>query len=106
LLVRVQAESGLGSFQVKLAGSVEKAQARTADAATLCGQPSLKKTKKRLQQAGTALAQYAHRLASLAARRQIDRTLRQGLIDQADPIRTDLKAFRTAVRCPDAAPPG
>ena len=106
LLTAVNGEPDLGTFRPKLAQNVEKAIARTGEGGTLCGAANVKKTKKRLQQAGTALRQYAHRLSGLAARKKLDSTLRQAFLDAAAPIRDDLKALRSAVACPDDAPPG
>lgn len=105
LLARVEAESGLGTFQPKLASRLEKAAERTVDAGTLCREPTLKKARKRLQQAAKAMTQYVRRLGSPAARRRLDPALREALRAEGDPIREDLKTLRGAVRCPDDAPP-
>ncbi len=84
------------------AHSVEKAIARTGDAETLCGQSSAKKAKKRLQQGGTALTQYTHRLTGLPARRKLD-GLAQPFIDEGAPILRDVATLRGALHCPDDA---
>src|SRR5262249_8585818 len=82
LAARVQGESGLGSFQSKLANSLATARSRTEDAESLCdaGAKNPKKTKKRLQEAGKAVSQYVHRLAGLRARKKLDGTLRTGFL--------------------------
>jgi CSLREA domain-containing protein len=99
LLARVQGEAALDGFGPKLARSVDKARARNAEGEDLCRGSNAKKTKKRLQQAATALRQYAHRLNGLAARKRLDTGLRQGFIDEGAPIEQDLKTLRGAVRC-------
>jgi hypothetical protein len=93
-------EAGLATFGPKLAHSVEKARARNLDAEDLCRDSNLKKTKKRLQQAATALRQYAHRLNGLPARKRLDAVLRQGFVDEGAPIQLDLRTLRGAVGCP------
>ena len=103
LLARLAAESSLENFGPKLVHNVEKARARNLDAEDLCRTANVKKTKKRLQQAATALTQYAHRLNGLPARKRLSSTLRQSLVDEGAPIQRDLRTLRGAVRCPDDA---
>src|SRR6185503_20016675 len=67
--------TGLASFGPKLVDSVDKATERKLDAEAVCRDGNLKKTKKRLQQSGKALAQYAHRLNGLPARKKLDDAL-------------------------------
>ena len=94
----VDAETGLGSFQSKLAKSLGTANARTTDAQSLCGQ-NLKKTRKRLQQAAKALTQYAHRLAGLPARKKLDDTLRRSFLGAGQAIIPDVKTLRAQPQC-------
>src|SRR5262249_565638 len=103
LLARVNGESRLGSFQSKLAAGVQRARSQTAEAAGLCGQANLKKTKNHLQQGGTAVTQYLHRRRGLAGKKKLDRGVRESFIADGEPIQADLKAFRGAARCPDDA---
>jgi hypothetical protein len=100
LLARVNAEPGLGAFQSKLAKSLGTARARTDDARTLCDDANVKKTKKQLQQAAKALAQYVHRLAGLPARKKLDVALRSELLQAGQAIGPDVKSLRSQAQCP------
>jgi uncharacterized repeat protein (TIGR03803 family) len=104
LAARVQGESGLGSFQSKLAKSLDTARSRTEDAQSLCdaGAKNAKKTKKRLQDAGKAVSQYVHRLAGLPARNKLDGTLRTEFLQAGQAIEPDLSSLRAHVQCPPA----
>ena len=104
LAVRVQSESGLGSFQSKLANSLGTARSRTEDAQSLCdaGAKNGKKTMKKLQEAGKAVAQYVHRLAGLRARKKLDGTLRTDFMQAGKAIAPDLSSLRAHVQCPPA----
>jgi hypothetical protein len=101
LAARVNAATGLGAFQPKLAKSVGTARARAADGLTTCnGSGNLKRTRKRLQQAAKALAQYAHRLAGLPARKKLDPALRTDLLNAGRAIIPDVRTLRSQVQCP------
>ena len=104
LAARVQSESGLGSFQSKLANSLGTARSRIEDAQSLCdaGANSAKKTMKKLQEAGKAVAQYVHRLAGLRARKKLDGTLRTDFMQAGKAIAPDLSSLRAHVQCPPA----
>jgi hypothetical protein len=104
LAARVQGESGLASFQSKLANSLGTARSRIEDAQSLCdaGANSAKKTKKNLQEAGKAVSQYVHRLAGLRARKKLDGTLRTDLMQAGQAIAPDLNSLRAHVQCPPA----
>ena len=104
LAARVQGASGLGSFQSKLAKSLDTARSRTEDAQSLCdaGAKNAKKTKKRLQEAGKAVSQYVHRLAGLPARNKLDGTLRTEFLQAGQAIEPDLSSLRAHVQCPPA----
>src|SRR5262249_27234717 len=104
LAARVQGESGLASFQSKLANSLGTARSRTEDAQSLCdaGGKNAKKTKKKLQDAGKAVAQYVHRLAGLRARKELHATLRTGFMQAGKAIQRDLSPLRPHVQCPPA----
>jgi hypothetical protein len=104
LAARVQSESGLGSFQSKLANSLGTARSRTEDAQSLCdaGAKNAKKTKKNLQEAGKAVTQYVHRLAGLRARKKLDGTLRTDFMQAGKAIQPDLSSLRAHVQCPPA----
>ena len=104
LAARVQSESGLGSFQSKLANSLGTARSRTEDAQSLCdaGAKNGKKTMKKLQEAGKAVAQYVHRLAGLRARKKLDGTLRTDFMQAGKAIAPDLSSLRAHVQCPPA----
>ena len=97
---RVDDAPGLGAFQAKLAKSLGTARARATEAQALCGQPNLKKTRKRLQQSAKALSQYVHRLAGLPARKKLDDALRQEFLQGGQAIVPDLKTLRAQVACP------
>ena len=110
LLCRVQAlrdraagESGLGAFGPKLVHSLETALERLGDARTRCGESNLKKTRKRLQQAGKALTQYAHRLRGLPARKKLDDALRLDFLAAGQAIAPDVATLRGTVACPGGA---
>jgi hypothetical protein len=105
LAARVHSESGLGSFQSKLAKSLGTARSRTADAQSLCdanGKNCAKKAKKRLQEAGKAVTQYVHRLAGLPARKKLDGTLRTDFLQAGQAIAPDLRTLRGHLQCPPA----
>jgi hypothetical protein len=105
LAARVQGDSGLGSFQSKLANSLGTARSRTADAQSLCeanGKNDAKKAKKRLQEGGKAVSQYVHRLAGLPARKKLDGTLRTDLLQGGQAIAPDLQSLRAQLQCPPA----
>ncbi len=97
---RVDGESGLGSFQSKLAKNLDTARSRTDEGRTLCEASNVKKTKKRLQQAGKALTQYAHRLSGLPARKKLDATLRADFLQAGKAISPDVTTLRAHVQCP------
>jgi hypothetical protein len=99
LAARVRGESGLGSFQSKLAKSLATARSRTEDAQSLCGAGAKngKKTKKSLQEAGKAVSQYVHRLAGLRARKKLDGTLRTDFVPAGQAIEPDLSSPRAHV---------
>jgi CSLREA domain-containing protein len=99
------AATGLDDYAPKLLVNVDKATQRKLDAEATCRDGNLKKTRKRLQQSAKALAQYAHRLNGLAAKKKLDDPLRRRFLDQAAPIAADLKTLRGDVRCPEDAPP-
>src|SRR5262249_52739120 len=103
LLARVNAASELEDFGPKLAHSVDKARQRNLDGQSSCLIPKLKKTKKRLQQAGTALTQYTHRLNGLAARKRLDDAVRTTFLEAGGPIERDVTTLRGVVACPGDA---
>jgi hypothetical protein len=90
----------LGAHQSKLAKSVDTARSRTNDAESLCEGGNLRKTKKRLQQAGKALTHYAHRLAGQAARKKLDATLRTEFLQAGQAIASAVKQLRSGAQCP------
>lgn len=102
LAARVQGENGLGSFQSKLAKSLDTARSRAEDAQSLCDAKNAKKAKKRLQEAGKAVSQYVHRLAGLPARKKLDGTLRTDFLQAGQAIGPDLSSLRAHVQCPPA----
>ena len=91
LLTRVQAETHLGAFQAPSAKNLQQAKDRT-EAATA---QSPKKAGKGLQQAAKALTQFAHRLASLTARKKLDTTLRTDLKSAGEKIARDVRTLRS-----------
>ena len=101
---RANGESGLGAFQPKLVKSLDTALERLGDARTRCGESNLKKARKRLQQTGKALTQYAHRLSGRPARKKLDDALRVDFLAAGQAIAPDVATLRGAVACPgDAA---
>jgi hypothetical protein len=105
LLALLASETRLGAFGPKLVHNVEKAKARNLDAESVCAGSNLKKARKRLQQAATALVQYAHRLNGRPARKRLEPAVRQDFLDRGAPIEEDLRTLRGAVVCPDDALP-
>lgn len=103
LLTDVDDASGLGTYQAKLAKNVIKARSLAKDGGTLCVQPNVKKTKKRLQQAAKAMNQFVHRLNGSAAKRKLG-TLRETFVAAGTQVENDLKTFRATVACPQDAP--
>jgi uncharacterized repeat protein (TIGR03803 family) len=104
LRARVIGEPGLGAFGPKLLKNLDKALVRTDDGRTLCGVPNVKKAKSRLAQVKKALTQYAHRLKGLAARKNLDATLRATFAGAGEAIVPDVKSLRSNLDCPAAAP--
>lgn len=100
LLDRVEAEPGLGTFQEKVARKLGLGLARLDDAESRCAEGNLKKTRKRLQQVSKALAQYAHKLGSLAARKRLDEALRLDFQMAGESIRPDVTTLRDQIACP------
>jgi hypothetical protein len=49
-----------------------------------------------------ALAQYAHRLAGLPARKNLDPTFRSDFLQAGQPIAPDVKTLRARPACPPA----
>src|SRR5579862_1188749 len=93
LLVRLAGEPLLGSFAAKLTHSIQTAKARKLDAESACRASSLKKTRKRLQQATEASTQYVHRLSAVPARKKLDPTVRQSFLDDGTRIQQGLHAL-------------
>ena len=103
LLVRVNAESGLGAFQPKLAATLTKARDRTVQARDFCCDADGKHARQRLKQVLRQVIQYAHRLSGHPARKKLDPTLRTELLAPAEPLETDLRSLRNALGCPTDA---
>jgi hypothetical protein len=74
---------------------------RLDDAEAECADDNVKKTKKRLQQAGTALTQYVHRLAGHTAKKRLG-DVRKDYQQAGQAIVPDLKTLRGQVQCPPA----
>jgi len=75
---------------------------RLDDAEAQCSADDLKKTRKRLQQVATALGQYAHRLAGLAARKKLGDAVRKQYLQAGQALAPDLRTLRAKVQCPPA----
>jgi hypothetical protein len=103
LVGQVNAESGLGSFQAKLAKSLVKASGRTTDAQTVCADGNVKKTKRRLKQAAKAVSKYGQRLGKRAAQKQLEEGLRLDFLGRGELIAPDVEALRAQVECPASA---
>ncbi len=96
---RVRGESGLGSFQAKLAKSLDTASSHATEAESSCAGGDPKKAKKRLQQLKKDLTKYAHRLRGLAARKKLDSALRESFLAAGDAITPDVVSLRGSLQC-------
>jgi hypothetical protein len=94
LAARIDAESRLGRLQAKLASTLARAITLAADAGDACSASDTKQASRRMKQVQKLLQQMAHRLRGLAARKQVDATLRADLLATIDSVRADVAALR------------
>jgi cysteine-rich repeat protein len=100
LLARVTAEPGLGVFRAKLVQNLSKARDAEEGGDSACTASDLKRTRQRLKQTIRDLIEYAHHLKTLRARKKLPGTLRADLLAEGNPIMSDVKSLKRAVRCP------
>jgi hypothetical protein len=103
LIADTQGAGALGAVQANVLKTLEKAKSRTDEARSTCAANDAKKPKARLKQVGKQLTQYSHRLRSLSSRKKIPEAVREPLAKTADGIKSDVKALRGKLRCPDDA---
>jgi hypothetical protein len=103
LIADTEGASALGATQSKVVKTLQKAKGQTDDAQSKCAANDAKKPKNRLNKVGKQLTQYSHRLRSLSSRKKIPESVREPLAKRADAIKSDVKALRGKLRCPDDA---
>jgi hypothetical protein len=103
LSTRVGTESGLGTFQPKLAQALATASAKIDGARSICATGNSKKGRAQLKQAVHALTQYLHRLSARGAKKKLDSSLRQSLLADGNAIKPDVSALKGALTCPGSA---
>ena len=80
-----------------------KAKDRNDLAASWCSKAKRRQTSVRLRQVAQQLAQYAHGLRGLPARKHVGDEIREPLAQTADAIRADARALRSDLACPEDA---
>jgi hypothetical protein len=90
-------------LQQRLLVTLAKARDRNALAASWCAKAKTRQASMRLRQVAQQLSQYGHGLRGLAARKQVAEEIREPLAQTADAIRTDARALRSDLACPDDA---
>ena len=98
-----QAEDGLGDLRQRLLVILGKATDRNDLATSWCAKVKPRQTSVRLRQVAQQLAQYAHGLRGLPARKHVAEEVREPLAQTADAIRADARALRTDLACPEDA---
>lgn len=101
---RIQSEGALGASAPKLTSALGDAQARAAEASSLCRSGDAKHARSRLKRAARGLVQFGRRLRGRAARRTIPAALRSELIDAGVGLKQDVGRLRADLDCPAAAP--
>ena len=104
-LAALIAQGGLGSEQTTFRQQLEKAKQCTDQAETFCRARKLPRAKRPLAKAIRKMAQIGQTLRSRRATKVIPPALLEGLRTATDALRTDLRALKGALRCPDDAPP-
>jgi predicted outer membrane repeat protein len=101
---RVNAATGLGSFQSKLATKLNKLLAHTREAIDACHGGKGKRANARLKKLVAGLSAYSHGLAGRAARKKLEPDVRASFLAAGEAIKADAQALRGTLACPDDAP--
>ena len=78
-----------------------KAKQRVDLAEDWCAKDKARQANARLRQVAQQLAQYAHALRGLSARKRVAEQIREPLAQAADGIQAEARALRSQLRCPE-----
>jgi hypothetical protein len=99
---RTEDEDAVGSVRVPLLAALGKATAREVQAEDSCSKGGTKAPKARIAQMRRQLARYRRRLRVLAKRSEDMGAIVTPLADAAASMRTDARALRRSLSCPEA----
>jgi Thrombospondin type 3 repeat len=99
LIEAVRSESRLGKLQVNLLKTAQKAKQRKEAGESACAGRKAKTAKKQLKKAVRRLIQFAHRLRSNNARKNVDQAVREPLATGADEIQGDARTLMRGLTC-------
>ena len=99
LIEAVRSESRLGKLQVNLLKTAQKAKQRKEAGESACAGRKAKTAKKQLKKAVRRLIQFAHRLRSDNARKNVDQAVREPLATGADEIQGDARTLMRGLTC-------
>jgi hypothetical protein len=99
LIEAVRSESHLGKLQVNLLKTAQKAKQRKEAGESACAGRKAKTAKKQLKKAVRRLIQFAHRLRSNNARKNVDQAVREPLATGADEIQGDARTLMRGLTC-------
>ena len=105
LIAEVAGAPELGPLQTKLRHQLEKAKERKELSEVRCRATNLRRAKSQLAKAIRKMIQVKRTLNSRQAKRSIAIAVRAALLAATDGLQTDLGTLRSALRCPDDAPP-
>jgi hypothetical protein len=100
LIAEVAAASELGSVQARLQLRLESAKDSKESAELACTEANIRGARQSLKRAVRRMAQVVRTLRSRKAKRAIEDALRQGLLDESDGVRRDLRTLKRDVTCP------
>jgi YVTN family beta-propeller protein len=103
LIAQVDAESTLGNLKRRLLNGVRQAKKRKEKAEATCRNGKRPPASRELRKSFRKMASFVALLRSRRGRQVIPDGVRATIGDAATPIRDDLKALRSSVRCPDDA---
>jgi hypothetical protein len=99
LIAAVQAESRLGAMQERLVKAAQTAKARKENAEAFCAEGNSKKANRHLKKTVRKMIQFAHRLRSNRARKNVDEAIREPLATAADGIQEDARTLSRDPGC-------
>jgi len=99
LIAAVQAESRLGEMQERLVKAAQTAKARKESGEVFCAEGNAKRAGKQLKKTVRKMIQFAHRLRSNRARKNVDEAIREPLATAADGIQDDARTLQHDPGC-------